>query len=358
MDREAGIQAYQQLIGPEEYQRRLDAGEVENLAHRYHPPQGEAPVLRLELAKVEAMTDLVSKYEFCSVDGSPLPPFEAGAHLDVVIAPEFLRQYSLSGDPADRSRYQIAVLKEDQGRGGSRLLHQIFSAGRKVFVSRPINHFPLIEMAHKTLLMGGGIGITPMLAMAHRLHAIGADFELHYSCRSRDSAGFLQDLANAPWAHRVSLHVSAEGTRAELGTIFAHYKAGQHCYTCGPNRYMTSVLDTARQLGWPEEAMHYEYFSVPESPDYENHNFTLTLARSGRRITVTADQSAADALIASGVPVDLKCSDGLCGVCKCELLDGEVEHRDHVLSKAQRQHAIILCQSRAASPGGEVVINL
>jgi reductive dehalogenase len=358
MDREAGIQAYEKLIGPEEYQRRLEAGEVENLAHRYSPPQGEAPVLRLELARVEAMTADISKYEFRSADGGPLPPFEAGAHLDVVVAPEFLRQYSLSGDPADRSRYQIAVLREDGGRGGSRLLHQIFNAGRKVFVSRPINHFPLVETADKTLLMGGGIGITPMLAMAHRLHAIGADFELHYSCKRRDSAGFLQDLATAPWAHRVLLHVSAEGTRADLATLLTGYKDGHHCYTCGPDRYMSSVLDTAGQLGWPEEALHYEYFSVPETPDYENHDFVLSLARSGRRVPVPADQSAADALIAAGIPVDLKCSDGLCGVCKCELLEGEVEHRDHVLSKAQREHAIILCQSRAASPGGEVVIDL
>jgi reductive dehalogenase len=358
MDREAGIQAYEKLIGPEEYQRRLDAGEVENLAHQYHPPVGEAPVLRLELARVEAMTDLVSKYEFCSMDGSPLPPVAAGAHLDVLVAPEFLRQYSLSGDPADSSRYQIAVLREDQGRGGSRLLHQIFSAGRKVFVSRPINHFPLIETADKSLLMGGGIGITPMLAMGHRLHAIGADFELHYSCRSRESAGFLQDLATVPWAHRVRLHVSAEGTRADLETILASYQDGHHCYTCVPDRYMTSVLVTAGQLGWPEEALHWEYFSAPDTPDYENHDFILTLDRSGRQVPVPADLSAADALIAAGIPVDLKCSDGLCGVCKCSLLAGEVEHRDHVLSKAQRQHAIILCQSRAASPGGEVVIDL
>jgi len=351
MDREAGIQAYEKLIGPEEYQRRLDAGEVGNLAHQYHPPTGEAPVLRLELAKVGAMTADISKYEFRSADGSPLPPFEAGSHLDVVVAPEFLRQYSLSGDPADRSRYQIAVLKEDHGRGGSRLLHQIFSAGRKVFVSRPINHFPLIETAHKTLLMGGGIGITPLLAMAHRLHAIGAEFALHYSCRSRDTAGFLAELESVPWAHRVSLHISAEGSRASLDAILTGYKDGHHCYTCGPDRYMTSVIHTAEKLGWPGEAVHHEYFSVPETPDYENHDFLLKLARSEKEVRVAAHQSAAEALIAAGIPVDLKCSDGLCGVCKCELLAGEVEHRDHVLSKARRQHAIILCQSRAASAG-------
>lgn len=358
MDREAGIEAYEKLIGPDEYQRRLDAGDVQNLAHQYSLPAGEAPVLRLELARVEAMTELVSKYEFRSMDGSPLPPFEAGAHLDVVVAPEFFRQYSLCGNPADTSVYQIGVLREPQGRGGSRLLHQIFSEGRKVFVSRPINHFPLDESAAKTLLLGGGIGVTPMLAMAHRLHAIGAEFALHYSCRSRDSAGFLADIDLAPWADRVSLHLSSEGSRADLDSILAGYEDGHHCYACGPDRYMKTVLETAAKMGWPEEAVHYEYFSVPETPDYENHDFFLTLAQSGKAVAVPAHRSAAEALLAAGIPVDLKCSDGLCGVCKCELLAGEVEHRDHVLSKAQRQSAMILCQSRAATPGGEIVINL
>jgi ferredoxin-NADP reductase len=300
----------------------------------------------------------VSKYEFRSLDGSPLPPFEAGAHLDVVVAPEFFRQYSLCGDPADTSVYQIGVLREDLGRGGSRLLHQIFSEGRKVFVSRPINHFPLVESASKTLLMGGGIGITPLLAMAHRLHAIGAEFELHYSCKSRDSAGFLADLEAVPWQHRVSLHISSEGSRADPEAVLAGYKDGHHCYTCGPDRYMASVIAVAQKLGWPEEAVHYEYFSVPAMPDYENHEFLLKLARSAREVRVPAHLSAAEALIAAGIPVDLKCSDGLCGVCKCELLAGEVEHRDHVLSNAQRRHAMILCQSRAAAAGGEVVVNL
>ena len=358
MDREAGIDAYDKLIGPEQYQRRLDAGDTQHLAHRYSPPQTDAPVLRLDLCKVEAMADSISKYELTSPDGSPLPAFEAGAHLDVVVAPEFLRQYSLSGDPADRSKYQIGVLKEDPGRGGSQLLHRIFSQGRKVFVSRPINHFPLIETASKTLLMGGGIGITPMLAMAHRLHRIGAEFELHYSCKSRDSAGYLDDLAAAPWATRVNLHISREGTRADLDEILSGYEDGHHFYTCGPDRYMSSVLAAGERLGWPEEATHYEYFSVPEAPDYENHDFTLTLAGSGKQVQVSAQQSAADALIAAGVNVHLKCSDGICGVCKCGVREGEVEHRDHVLSRAQRQNTMILCQSRAATPGGEIVIDL
>lgn len=357
-DREQGIAAYKAMLTPAEHRRRIAAGTTENLVPAYTADQGEAPVLRLNLSLVEKMTPTVSKYEFSSSDGKPLPPFEAGAHLDVVVVPEFFRQYSISGDPADRSKYQIAVLREDEGRGGSTLMHRMFTEGRKVFVSRPINHFPLDESATKTLLLGGGIGITPMIAMAHRLHAIGADFEVHYSNRSRSSAAFLADLAGAPWADRVHLYFSDESSRADLAKLLDQVEAGWHFYTCGPDRYMQAVLAAGELAGWHEDAMHSEYFSVPPAPDYINHEFTVKLARSGREIVVPPDQSATDALANAGIHIDVKCSDGICGVCKCGLLAGEVEHRDYVLSSAQRVDSIILCQSRAANAGAMIEVDL
>lgn len=357
MDREAGIAAYRAMITADEYKARLARGETEGLAHEYRAA-GESPVLRLVVSKVERMTPDITKYEFRAPDGAALPQWQAGAHLDIVVAPEFLRQYSMSGDPADRSVYQIGVLREDGGRGGSKLLHRIFSEGRRVFVSRPINHFPLDETATRTFLMGGGIGITPMIAMAHRLHALGRDFRLHYSVRSRGSAGYLAELAAASWADRVVLHVSDDGSRADLDSILADYAPGWHVYTCGPDRYMQAVLAAAERAGFPEEARHFEYFSAPETPDYENHPFTLRLSTSGRDILVPADRSATEVLADAGIHVDVKCSDGICGVCRCTLLSGEVEHRDFVLSKAQRMTGIILCQSRAAKPGGIVEIAL
>ena len=358
MDREAGIEAYDRLIGPDEYQARLEAGDTNNLVQQYNPPKGDSPVLHLKVSTLKKMNNKVTMYEFTSMDGSPLPPFEAGAHLDVVVAPEFFRQYSLSGDPADRSKYQIGVLLEDDGRGGSELVHQIFTEGRAVFVSRPINHFPLDELATKTLLMGGGIGITPLIAMAHRLHSIGADFELHYSCRSRASAGFISELEQFPWSVNVSLYFSDEGSRADLDSILSNYQPGHHLYTCGPDRYMSSVLECAEPHGWSDESLHREYFSAPETPEYENHPFTIRLARSRIEIEVSAEQNAAEALLEAGVHVDLKCSDGICGVCKCGVLDGDIEHRDFVLSKAQREETMILCQSRAANAGGSILIDL
>ncbi len=189
MDREAGIEAYQAMITAEEYRIRLTRGETGHI-HEYHVP-GDAPVIRVEVSKVEKMTPDVTKYEFRALDGGALPEWRAGAHLDIVVVPEFLRQYSMSGDPGDRSVYQIGVLREDAGRGGSKMLHRIFTLGRKVFISRPINHFELAEGATKTWLMGGGIGVTPMIAFGHRLHALGREFELHYSAPRRASAGYL-----------------------------------------------------------------------------------------------------------------------------------------------------------------------
>lgn len=354
MDREAGIKAYETMISAEEHRKRRAAGLPPE--HVYHPATGDAPVLNVVISKVTKMTKAVTKYELSMPDGSDLPPVTAGAHIDVVVAPEFFRQYSLSGDPADRKTYQIAVLREDTGRGGSRLMHRIFTPGRRVFISKPINHFELIEDAKKTLLMGGGIGVTPMIAMAHRLHAIGADFALHYSFHTRADAGFLDDLAAVPWADKVHLHISDEGSRADLGAL-CQYSAETHIYTCGPDVYMDAVMAASTAGGFPPEAQHLEYFAVPEQPDYENHAFNLKLD-NGREIPVRADQSASDALLAAGVHVDVKCADGLCGVCKCTVRAGAVEHRDFVLSKAQRETAMILCQSRAAEKDSTIEISL
>ena len=175
---------------------------------------------------------------------------------------------------------------------------------------------------------------------------------------SRAAAGYLGDLAQVAWADRVRVHVSDEGTRADLDAVLRDPPAGGHVYTCGPDRYMSAVMEAAERQGIPEEARHLEYFSLPEVPDYENHPFTLKLARSGRTLTVPADKKATDILTEAGIAIDVKCSDGLCGVCKCGLIAGEVEHRDFVLSKKQRETEVILCQSRAADPDGVNEVDL
>ncbi|MEM1199206.1 MAG: 2Fe-2S iron-sulfur cluster-binding protein [Pseudomonadota bacterium] len=357
MDREKGIEAYQALITAEEYKTKLAGGDLNGSAHQYRIA-GDAPVIQVEVASAEAMAEGVTKYTLKPLNGEPLPEWTAGAHVDVVVAPEYLRQYSLCGDPADRSCYQIGVLREDDGQGGSKLLHRIFTQGRKIFISKPINHFPLQPSEAPALLMGGGIGVTPMIAMAHELHRSGSPFALHYSAKSRRTAGFLKEIADAPWADRTAFHISDEGGRADLDTVLAGCEAGAQIYICGPDAYMQAVLEAAERQGYPEEARHTEYFTVPEAPDYENHPFVLRLAKSGHELSVPADKTAADVLNENGFSVDVKCSDGLCGVCRCGLVGGAVEHRDYVLSKSQREGAIILCQSRAMEKDGVVEIDL
>jgi ferredoxin-NADP reductase len=275
-----------------------------------------------------------------------------------VIAPEYQRQYSLAGDPADSSKYVLGVLREDEGRGGSLLMCRVFREGRRVFISEPRNHFPLDENASFSILMAGGIGVTPLITMAHRLHALGRDFIFHYSAKSEMQSGFAAELRKVPWADRVFFHFSAEGKRADMADLIPEHRPGFRLYTCGSDRYMDGVFDMARARNWPEEDLAKEYFSVPEAPDYVNHDFTLELVRSGKAVKVAADERATDALDRIGIHIDVKCTDGLCGVCAVKHLGGEIEHRDYVLSAKERTEKIILCCSRAKEADGTIRIDL
>ena len=356
MDREAGIKAYTAMVSAQEYKSKRAALETGAWDHVYSY-DANSPVVQATIVAADVLTDRITKYTLQSADGADLPAWEAGAHVDVVIAPDMLRQYSLMGNPQDRSRYEIAILREEGGLGGSLLAQRIFTTGRRVTISKPINHFPLTAKATHSFLMGGGIGVTPMIAMAHALFDKGASFELHYSVTTDREAAFARTLSQMPWAAQVYTHVSGVGGRADFKTVLGKPAEGAHVYACGPDRYMQAVTDAAASQGIAPEAVHVEYFSVPETPEYENKPFTLVL-RDGRHVSVAADISAAEALIEAGIAVDLKCSDGLCGVCKCGLRGGKVEHRDFVLSQKQRQSEIILCQSRAAEADGVIEIDL
>lgn len=359
LDREEGIRRYRALLTPEEYRNRLARGEGDAL--RITPRHGHEapPVFPVLLSRRDDLSGDVVRFEFTDPEGRDLPPFEPGAHIDVVIAPEYQRQYSLAGDPADRSKYVLGVLREPAGRGGSALMHRVFRPGRRVFVSYPRNHFPLDEGARVSLLMAGGIGVTPLLTMAHRLHARSCDFMLYYSAGSRESCGFAAEIEAAPWAARARFHFSNDGGRADLEKLIPPWCNGMKLYACGSARYMDAVLAAATARGWPEDAVQKEYFSIPEAPDYVNHPFTLELMLSGRRIAVAPDQSATEALAAAGVIVNTKCSDGICGVCAtAHAGTTEIEHRDYVLSAAERARKVILCCSRPSAAAAVLQLDL
>lgn len=359
IDREAGIAAYKALLSPEEHQRRIAAGDTKDLVPGVRPLEGPPPVIVAKIGKrwqssADAKIDL---FEIVSRDGKPLPSFEAGAHIDITVTPQFIRQFSLASDPADRGKYLVGVLREDQGRGGSIKIHQMLKPGVPVVVSQPRNHFPVAKDGRRHILMAGGIGVTPLIAMGHELSRAGADFTLYYKARTRAQAAFIPELQAMPWADRVRFHFSDEN-RLPVAAVLGGYTAGDHLYTCGPAAFMDAVYAAALEQGWHEEALHREYFSVPEGAQFVNHPFTLELKRSALKVLVPADKSAVMALRESGINIDVKCSDGLCGVCKAPYLDGEIEHRDYVLSKSQRTSHVILCCSRAKEPEGTIVLDI
>jgi ferredoxin-NADP reductase len=299
----------------------------------------------------------VVRLELAPMAGAALPPFEAGAHIDVMTAPQFVRQYSLCSDPHDPSSYVIGVLLEENGTGGSLRIHQRLKSGRPVMISRPRNHFPLVADASRSLLLAGGIGVTPLMAMAHQLHKEQRQFDLYYKARCRAGAGFVEELESVPWSDRVHFHFSDEN-RLNVADVLGDYRAGDQLYTCGPSAFMDAVFESALEQDWPEECLHREYFTVPEDADYENHAFQVKLGSSGREIDIPADKSAAEVLTEAGIPIEVKCSDGLCGTCVVEYSDGEVEHRDYVLSKEQRKAKLTLCCSRASEAGGRLTIDI
>lgn len=358
MDRDAAIERYDSLLSPEEYQRKTNRGDIKNLVPTYQVPLDSPKVQYLRIAKREMTAEGVVKFELERPDGEDLLPFTAGGHIDLVIDAPFTRQYSLAGDPKDTKKYVIGILKESEGRGGSIRAHERLFEGGIVAVTGPRNHFPLEERATKTLLFGGGIGITPMMAMAQRLHDIGADFELYYCARSRRTAGFIDDLLAMPWRDNVQICISDEGNRADLKTLIGTPEEGKYLYTCGPNNFMDSVLATGEELGWSDDNLKKEYFSAPDHDEYENLAFEVKLAKSNLVIEVPAGKSLAEALVDNHIPVITKCSDGICGVCSTPYLQGNVEHRDFVLSKKEREENIIVCCSRNKPDGAMLVLNL
>ena len=308
-------------------------------------------LLKVVVRKRELQGHDVVVLDLGHVDGATLPAFEAGSHVDIHIAPGLVRQYSLCGDPADGAVYRLGVLKDPASRGGSQGVHEILLEGREVQISMPRNLFPLAPGAGRSILLGGGIGITPMIAMAHTLHLRGADFELHYCARSRSRSAFLAELASAPFADRVQTHFDDESLeqRLDLARVLGPGAVGTHLYTCGPAGFMDWVIAGARERGYAEDHIHKEYFQV--AVDTRGEDFAVVAARSNRSVRVAAGQSILDALAQVGIKIEISCEQGVCGTCVCEVLEGEPDHRDVYLTDEEKaaNDQILVCCSRARS---------
>lgn len=290
--------------------------------------------------------------ELVAVDGASLPPFEAGAHIDLHLPNGLIRQYSLCNDPRERHRYRIAVLRDAASRGGSQAVHELLRIGQRLSIGAPRNLFALDEQAPRSLLLAGGIGITPLLSMAWRLHALGADFELHQCVRSAKLAAFAERLAAAPFAARTHLHRDdGDATqKLDLPALLAAEPAGSQLYVCGPNGFMEYVLDTARALGWAEERLHREYFAAPEA-ESGGGAFTLRIASSGLELQVPEERTALEVLEDAGFDIPASCGQGICGTCLTRVVDGQPEHRDLFLSEEEkaRNDQFTPCCSRSRS---------
>lgn len=300
----------------------------------------------LRVAAVTPLTALVTRFRFECPEGGLLPLFSGGAHV-VVEMPDggTLRRnaYSLISDPLDGSGYEIAVRREDAGRGGSRFMHSKVTEGDLLRIGAPVNLFSLDLRAKKHVLIAGGIGITPFLAQLRQLQRLQLPFELHYAARSRSEAAGLRLLPDLPQVH---VHISDEGNRMDLGAVLTSQPLGTHVYTCGPEGLIASVATTAARLGWPKGALHSEAFLSPPP----GAAFRVTLARSGKTLTVGPHQSLLEAMEEAKVEAPWLCRGGACGQCETTVLSckGHIEHHDHWLSEEEMasQTRIMPCVSR------------
>ena len=313
-----------------------------------------SPSLQVRVArKVQEAQDICS-FELVAADGGPLPAFSAGSHVDVVLPGGITRQYSLCNDAAESHRYLLGVLRDPASRGGSLAMHDLVKEGDLLQISPPRNHFPLAGQATRSLLLAGGIGITPILCMAERLAMTGADFELHYCTRSPERTAFRQRIAGSAFAGRAHFHFDdgPEAQKLNLPSLLGAPQPGVHLYVCGPKGFMDAVLGAARAQGWAEDQLHYEFFAGAAAATGTESDFEVKLASSGRVVPVRADQSVVQALAAAGVEVLVSCEQGVCGTCLTRVLDGVPEHRDVYLSPEEQaaNDQFTPCCSRSRTP--------
>ncbi|KTT25883.1 cytochrome P450/oxidoreductase [Pseudacidovorax intermedius] len=325
---------------------------------RIGEPTGHALTRPVVVERAEPVAEGVVRLWLVAADGGALPRWSPGAHIDVECGDTGLsRQYSLCGDPADARAFEIAVLLESQSRGGSAWMHAHTHVGARLRIRGPRNHFRLDEGAQALVLVAGGIGITPISAMARRAKALGIPYVLHY-CGQRRATMAMVDELHALHGERLHLHVGDEGRRLDLPELLRVPQPGTQIYACGPTRLLDALASNSTH--WPQDSLRVEHFTAtvgPLDPSRE-HGFEAELKDSGLTIQVRADQTLLQALRAANIDVQSDCEEGLCGSCEVAVIDGEVDHRDRVLTRAEREQnrKMMSCCSRAC--GQRIVLQL
>jgi ferredoxin-NADP reductase/nitrite reductase/ring-hydroxylating ferredoxin subunit len=301
--------------------------------------------------KVQTAHDVVS-FRLVSDSAAPLQGFTAGAHLEVVTPGGLVRHYSLVNGPAERTHYVIGVKREVASRGGSQAMCDRLQVGDTLSAGRPVNRFGLQDAAH-SVLIAGGIGITPLLAMAQQLQAAGRSFVLHYFVRGPAHVAFAERIAALGGAVQLHTGLDVQGATDTLQHLLATDSPGKLLYVCGPGAMMDLVLQTARTLGWPEDQLHREYFANTQALDRADDSaFDVVLQRSGKTLHVPAGRTIVQVVREAGVSVNTVCEQGACGTCETAVLEGEPDHRDVYLSADERlsQRCTMVCVSRAKTP--------
>lgn len=315
--------------------------------------------MQLTIRSIAIPAEDIVALELEAPDGAALPPFTAGAHIDLRLAPGLVRSYSLLNDPAERTRYVVAVNRDPASRGGSRHVHEALRAGQTIDVSEPRNQFPLVEDAPLVVLVAGGIGITPLLAMIRRLAALNRPWRLFYSARSRARCAYVDAiLALAERSQgTVELHIVDEcnGRLPDMAAIVAGVPQEAHLYCCGPAAMLQAFeLATATR---PAGHAHVEYFLAQQAASLAG-GYDVVLQRVRRTVRVEAGSSILDALLAGGIDVPHACKEGVCGACQTRVLEGTPDHRDAYLSPREKSRGdtIMLCCSGCSS--GTLVLDL
>jgi phthalate 4,5-dioxygenase reductase subunit len=309
--------------------------------------------MRLRVTRNDKIADGINLLEFRDAGGKELPAFSAGAHIAIRTPNGLLRKYSLCNDPAERDRYQVAVKREVNGRGGSSTLIDHVKTGDTLMVAAPVNDFELPQRAQDFLFIAGGIGITPIMAMMRAARAQGKRFRLFYFSRSPEMTAFRDELSAPEFKDSVIHYDGGDPANVfDLKPILAERKNREHLYCCGPRPLMEAVRNMTDH--WSSAAVHFEAFSEAETHKASDKPFKVKLARTGDVLDVPIDKTILEVLRAHGLEVPSSCETGTCGTCRTKLLAGVADHRDLVLAEHERKDNIMICVSRAKSEQIEI----
>lgn len=320
---------------------------------RLGPPDARSLVRKLEVIAAECVSPEIVRLRLKHPFGQALPTWTAGSHIDIQCGDTGLsRQYSLCGDLHEPDEWQVAVLREQGSRGGSEWIHRYATPGATLRVRGPRNHFRMNESAERLILVAGGIGITPIMAMAQRARALHKHYELHYSCSTRGNTAFVGQLQKLH-GDRLHLHISDEGNRNDFDQLLSEPDDVTDIHACGPARMLQALQTALDKAHWRPYALHVEHFvtDMPRLDPSREKRFEVELRNSGLTLQIPADKTVLEVLNASNIDVQCDCQEGLCGTCEVGVVEGNVDHRDVVLDPAEREanNRMMSCCSRAKS---------